>query len=389
MGDHNLQIIYKAVSKFLQQLTPEEMYKAIVEEGLKLVDTDYGSLFLKNDGGLDRVYTTLPEYRPIRKRGFTYQAFHNQEVLVKNAEQFGRYHPNIKKLGSLSNIFLPLVIKGESVGVLNINSFKTVEEAKKDISILQLYASLASLAIKKTQSFDETKKALETRDLFIAMAAHELRTPLTTIIGYVQLLKNRIPKDNSSESRWIYELSWEATRLSQLVNELLEVNRIKSGEFQYNFKESGMRIIINRALSNFQFSHPDREIVFIDQLDDKSDKVIGDFDKLLQVITNLVENAIKYSSSGKPVSITLRDKSSDVIIDIKDHGKGIAKKDISNIFDKFYRSNEHSIEGMGLGLHLVKNILDEHRGQIKIHSSQGKGTKVSVILPKAKLQWKH
>lgn len=385
MDNTILEKLYKSVVKFLQPLTIQETNEAIVHEGVKLVGASYGSLILEQNGQLMEIYTTLPFHPERRKRGFTYQAFTKQRLIIKHAQEFGRYHPKVKKLGVKSDIFLPLINKGKPQGVLILNSPKTVELSKKDIEILLLLGSLASLTIRKTELYEEVRSALETRDLFISMAAHELRTPLTTISGYAQLLLNKLPKNDSSESRWMYELAWETKRLSSLINELLEVDRIKSGEFQYHLKECELKSIINRAIDNFQVTYPSRQINFLSHLQGKSDRVIGDFDKLLQVINNLVENAIRYSSDSTPIDIILKDKAKNLIIQIKDLGKGISKKDIEKIFDLFYRGEKESIEGMGLGLHLVQSIVNRHHGEIKVRSKVGKGTIVSVILPKAKI----
>ncbi len=384
MEDTTLRKIYKSVLHFLQPLTAGETNKIIVHEGVKLVSASYGSLILEQNDNLIEVYTTLPFHPQRRKRGYTYQAFTKQEVIIKHAEEFGRYHPKVKKLGVKSDIFLPLINKGKSIGVLILNSPKTEELSRKDLELLLLFGSLASLTIRKTELYEEVKNALETRDLFISMAAHELRTPLTTINGYIQLLLSRLPKGDSPESRWTQELYWESRRLSLLINELLEVNRIKRGEFQYHLRECNLTTIINRAVGNFNVTYPTRQINFQNYLEGKPDLVIGDFDKLLQVVNNLIENAIRYSSDSTSINIILKERTEDLVIQVKDQGKGISKKDIARVFDLFYRSERESIEGMGLGLYLVQSIIKEHHGEVKVHSKIGKGTTISVILPKAK-----
>jgi len=134
---------------------------------------------------------------------------------------------------------------------------------EKEVNILKLFSSVASLAVIKMRLLNETQKALETRDLFISMAAHEFRTPLTTISGYTQLLYTKLAGANTSESRWIEELIWETSRLTILVNELLAANRIKSGKLQYIWKECSLKEVISRAILAFRFTHRIIKLIFM------------------------------------------------------------------------------------------------------------------------------
>lgn len=241
---------------------------------------------------------------------------------------------------------------------------------------------MASLAIRKTQLYDESKKALEVRDLFISMAAHELRTPITTISGYSQLLYSKLGGSASVESRWISDLAWETLRLTHLVNELLEVDRIKGGQFQYTFEECSLREIIRRAISDFHFIHPEHKVILEDKLNG-GDLVIGDFDKLLQLVINLLDNAAKFTPPEKEINLTLNFKSSYIIFTVKDQGHGITGKDLPQVFEKYYRG-EVIKEGMGIGLFLVKNIVNQHHGTINIFSKENRGTRVKIKLPMVK-----
>lgn len=378
-----IDVINKAVLSLLYPLTSQEIYETIVREASRLADATYISIILEQKGELVRVYSTLPPDRwtRIRKRGYTQKAFNSQKAFITHAQSSPSFRSQIKDLGVRSNIFIPLSSRGKSMGVLVINSPKEIEFTAEELDTLELFGSIASLAIRKTQLYDEMKQALETRDLFISMAAHELRTPLTTITGYIQLLKNRIPQDKLPESRWMSELSWESQRLNLLVNELLEVNKIKSGEFRYTFKECHLVTVIERALATFRFTHPEREILFENRIIDHTDLVIGDFDKLLQAINNVIENAVKYSHSTTQVNITLEQKKSDFIIKIQDRGHGISEKDLEKIYEKYFRVSHSEVEGMGIGLFLVKSIISKHRGEVKITSKIGKGTRVDIILP--------
>ncbi len=199
-------------------------------------------------------------------------------------------------------------------------------------------------------------------------------------------LDNRKENLPEAESRWAEGMHTESYRLTLMMNDLLEINRIKSGRMQFDWKECSLRYLMTRTVNNFKFNYPDREIVLRERLqENEADYVIGDHDKLLQVFTNILDNAAKFSKHDTKVIFDLCSKGGNFIISIKDSGTGISKKDLPRIFEGYYRGRDANREGMGLGLFLAKNIVDEHHGFIHIHSKVNKGTTVEVHLPKAKI----
>lgn len=383
--DKVLEKIYKAGLKFLVPLKAEETYSLIVNEAIKLVKADYGSILLEQKGDLKRVYSSIASLYQIkpRRRGFLYSVFKTRKPSILALKKFARIHPAIRRIGINSDLAVPLSYKNKSIGVLTIISKRKNYFTERDMNVLKLFAQMASLAIRKTQLYDETKKALDDRDLFISMAAHEFRTPITTISGYTQLLYTKLSGSNTAPSRWSQELLAETTRLTSLVNELLEINRIKTGELNYIFRINHLREIIKRVINNTHFTYPNHKIIFNDYLG-KDDVVISDFDKLIQVVGNLLGNAAKFSPDGKEISLTLRQKTLYFIVTVKDQGIGIPKKDLRKIFEKFSKGTNHSREGIGLGLFLAKSIIEQHHGTIAINSIRGAGTTVEVKLPKVK-----
>lgn len=381
-----LQKIYEASLKFLVPLTPEETYRIIVHEAMKLVGGESGVIVLEKNGKLQRVHKESPKGFPtlrMRKEGYTQKAFREQKALVVHSNELFKVRPKLIAAGVKSNVYIPLVYKNKSIGVLIIRSHSKCYFNHDEPLILQSFGAMASVAIRKAQLYAETLNALKTRDLFVAMAAHEFRTPLTTIAGYSQLLINKLPPQ-SSQSKWIKELYWEIGRLTSLVNDFLEVSRIQGGKFRYTFREHNLTEIIEKAVSEFKFGRSKHKLIFHNKLNKREDKIICDFERILQALNNLIENAAKFSDSGKDISITLSFKSPYFILAVRDFGIGISNKDKSRIFDPFYRNDQAERGGAGLGLFLTKNIMEAHRGFIKIDSKVGKGTTIEVRLPKAK-----
>lgn len=381
--------VYKAGLKFLVPLTLEKNYALIVKEAMKLVKADYGSILVGQQGKLQRVYASSPKLYDIKskKDGYMRQVFMTRKPMILTQEKIAKINPSIKKIGAKSILVIPLFYRHKSIGVLTLMSLKDNFFTLIEVNRLILFTPMASLAIRKTQLNDETQKALEARDLFLSMAAHEFRTPLTTINGYVQFLLSKLSGADTAEARWAEELYWESSRLTRLVNELLEVDRIKTGQFRYVLKECSLIDLINRALRELRFSYPDHKIVLDNNLKVQSDIVVGDFDKLLQVVINLLENAAKFSPPGKVITISLKSKPPCLSITVKDQGKGISKKDLPEIFERFYKGSDNSKSnantGMGLGLFIAKNIIKQHKGFIAAHSRLGTGTSIEIKLPTA------
>lgn len=377
-----LRQIYDSVLKFSVPMSPNQVYATIVQEAIKLVKAHYGSVVLVERGEFKRVYGSLPIAYNLktRKKGSTYKAYKEKKAIQVHISELAKAHPKLAEIGIKWTIHIPLSYQNRSIGVLAINTKNHRRFNEKELGILELFGSMASLAIRKTQLYDETKKALAVRDLFISMAAHELRTPLTSVSGYIQLLNSKITNTDTTEGRWVQQLSYESTRLANLVNELLEINRIRSGKLQYIWKDNNIKEIINRAVASFKFIRPNREVIFEDNwLGDCF--TVSDFDKLVQVLTNILENAAKFSENSTLIKIILSRKSDYLVISVIDQGQGVDSSELSKIFDEFYKGKDNLKQGMGLGLYISRDIIKKHKGKIKAISTKNKGTTIEITLP--------
>lgn len=381
--DNTLEKIYISGQKFLSPLSLPNTYRLVAEEGTSLVKADFSSILLLENKELRLVYTSSPVFYKIkpRKRDFMYKALRMREPVILNIRQITRHHPEIKETQIRSGVILPLFDYEKPIGIIMIMSLQEEYFKEKAIKTLQMFIPLAVLTIQRAQLYDESQKTLRNRDLFISMAAHELKTPLTTIKGYAQLLHSKLSGTDTTESRWTEELSLEIYRLGQLVNELLEIEHIKSGKLLYVWEECCVKEIVDRALLDFRFTRPNNRIVVKNKIAEGEDIIIGDYNKLLQAVINLLDNAAKFSAPNKEVVVTLKRETGCIILEIKDQGKGIPKKDLPLIYQIFYRGENHTGEGMGVGLFLAKNIVAQHRGNINIKSRENKGTTVEVKLP--------
>lgn len=380
-----LEKIYKAGLKLLDPLDLPPLYETIAYEAVKLVKGDEGRILLRegDDFTLAYGFPEIAKHIKVRKKGFAYRAFTKNEAFLVDMSKYPSVHKDLSKRGVRSILFIPLAYKKETLGVLVVQSYTDKKFSDRELDVLKLFGSLASQAIRRTQLFDEVKKALDTRDMFISMASHELRTPLTTISGYVQLLQLKIKEDGNTKA-WMGELSKEVDRLSQLVKELLAINRIRAGTLQYTYKESRIQEIVDRSVKTIEFGYPGKKIVLENKLK-RDDVVIGDYDKLLQVMNNILENAAKYTPQGKEIKLTLCERNNQLRIIVKDKGIGIPQRDLPDIFKGYVQGKNHTREGLGLGLFLAKSIIDKHNGDIIVKSKERKGTTVEIRLPKVNI----
>lgn len=376
-----LKKISKAALQFLIQLTPEETYNTILSEALSLAKGDEGVLILNRGDKLEPVYakpSSIPFVKP-RKRGFAYKALHSGKSFLIHEAKIGKTHPEISSKIK-SSLFIPLTYESSHVGVLVIRFYEFVELTATVLEALSLFGSIASMSIHKMQLYADTQKAVMVRDLFIAMASHELKTPLTTITMYVQLLQVCFEHRKSIDPKWIDSLSMETARLRHLVDELLQLDQIEKGQLHFTPQTCSLKSIIERAVGDFQLLHPQYAVSIKDTTRGK-DTFFCDYDKMLQVVFNLLNNAAKFSEDHKEILLHLSRKKGMLCLRIEDRGHGIPKRDLPKVFDQFYKGSTHKKDGMGIGLYLTKNIVESHGGHISIESQLHKGTAVEVELP--------
>lgn len=223
---------------------------------------------------------------------------------------------------------------------------------------------------------------------FISIVAHQLRTPLSAIkwaIGMV--LGGDAGKITSEQANFLNKGYESNERMIILVNDLLNISRIEEGRFGFSFAKHKFQEVLNAVIANLEGLIAKKHLKISVEKQDPLPEVYLDKDKIVLALQNILDNAIKYTPDYGEIKIVLRVSIDDFCVSIKDSGIGIPKRDQSRIFSKFFRSVnvvKMQTEGSGLGLFIVKNIIEKHGGQIKIASEEGQGTEVSFILPLSK-----
>ncbi|WJY27062.1 ATP-binding protein [Sporosarcina trichiuri] len=227
-----------------------------------------------------------------------------------------------------------------------------------------------------TQAFEVDKMKTE----LVSTVSHELRTPLSSILGFTELLIGK-EMDTARQARYLQAIYKEAKRLTSLINDFLDVQRMESGSQEYSMQDVNVASIADQTIQNF--SVPASHTIRLERLTDQV-CCIGDEDRLIQVFTNLLSNAVKFSPDGGTVTITLAAAGSDLQVTVRDEGIGIPADQLKHMFEKFYRfdnSYSRKIGGTGLGLAICRKIIEKHGGEISVESEENAGTSVRFTLP--------
>ncbi len=226
---------------------------------------------------------------------------------------------------------------------------------------------------------------------FVANVSHELRTPLTALMGFIETLSGPARDDAAARDRFLTIMAGEAGRMNRLVGDLLSLSRVEGEERVKPVTRVDLTAILQSTLRNLNPLAVDNDVKLVPGFGTAPIPLLGDADQLLQVFTNLIENAIKYGGPDQSVIISaetsLRDpalRGPGVRISVTDHGPGIDPLHLPRLTERFYRADSHrsrTLGGTGLGLAIVKHILNRHRGRLKITSELGKGASFIVILP--------
>ena len=235
-------------------------------------------------------------------------------------------------------------------------------------------------------SFNQMSAAIKEMDdmqsSFISDVSHELRTPMTIISGFVEgVLDGTIPE--SEHKKYLGIVSSEIKRLNRLVNDLLEMSRLKSGKIEYKMVPFDVNESIRKAIISFDMKLDDKKIDLEVNFERDSSYVMGSQDSIYRVITNIMDNAVKFTPEGGKIIISSRTEGGKGIVSVENSGSGLSERELIHIWDRFYQTDKSRSDpkrGAGLGLYIVKNIMSAHNNEIFAESEEGKWTRFTFKL---------
>jgi len=426
-----LAALHDTTLGLISRLDLDDLLEALVRRAGQLLGTPHGFIYLAAPGGaeLERkvgvgVFNVDRAPRIRRGEGLTGKVWETgQPVVVDNYDTWsGRSPTGVQLVHAQAGV--PLHSGSEVVGVLALASDKGSNRVftPDEVELLTRFAELASLALDNARLYTAAQEARraadaanEAKSAFLANVSHELRTPLTSIVGFAKLIQKRLeervlPLVNTKDEKTQRALTQvsenlaiilvEGERLTTLINDLLDLAKIEAGAVDWNMQPISVPEVIARAIAATASLFEHKGLRVIKDVEDGLPEVVGDQDRLIQVVINLISNAVKFTDAGS-VTCRARPQTRDsipgeigaegevrtgweVVISIIDTGPGIAEANHSMVFEKFRQAGDTidgKPRGTGLGLAICKEIVEAHGGHIWVESELGKGSAFSFTLP--------
>jgi PAS domain S-box-containing protein len=292
----------------------------------------------------------------------------------------------LRRLGFAAEMVLPLVARGRPLGVMTlVLSDRSRRYEPRDLALAQELARRAAIAIDNARLYQDAQDAIRSRDEFLSIAAHELRNPVTVLKGAADLLRRPIPDPNRAaerQERLLEQMAKAANRLVELTDDLLDISRIQLGQLALRRDWLDANALIGDIGERYRERLGSGTRLMLD-LPEAPCRIEADAGRLEQVLINLFDNALKYSPHGGCIEVRLRPDDSGASIAVRDEGIGLPPGAEETIFEPFGRAaNTSAIPGMGLGLFICRNIIEQHGGRIWAESAgEGHGTTISLWLP--------
>jgi signal transduction histidine kinase/DNA-binding response OmpR family regulator len=408
---NELQILNEIAIAAASSQSTDQTLNTIVQKILRAVNSEQGSIMLLTDDQNDPFKTFLrkedfstlkPHYR-INTSISGWVLKNEESLLIKNLSKDERFYSTDEEKKDIKSILCsPIWFEGKIIGIITmVNKKDKTEFTENDLSLLSILSIQVGQLIKNSQLqqeyFQKTKEAElsrweseklkeldTTKTNFFTNLSHEFRTPLTLILGPLENLLDGKAKGNPSSQ---YQLMHNhASRLLQLVNQLLDLSSLDAGKMKLEIGKYDIVSFAKGIASSFESFAEEKNIKI--NFTSKTEKFDACFDrdKIQKIISNLLSNAIKFNKENGFVSITLGETRikgiSYLQIEVEDNGPGMDSEFQKNIFDRFYKSQGLStVEGTGIGLALVKELVELHFGEIDLKSVEGKGTRFKITIP--------
>ncbi len=309
-------------------------------------------------------------------------------VTISDENQRVLYSNGSSQNGNLleSNFDQPFSSWRAKVGLKNTNLDDFARNSflhSAGATVLVLIVLLCGIVL-TIRATDREARLAQAKSDFVANVSHELKTPLSLLSLFSEILELGRVKNEEKRMEYYRIIRHESRRLNKTIDNILDFSKIEAGRKTYNFARSDMAEVIENVLSSYRYQIVNSGFDIQTNMQPNLPPVLIDRDAMAQAVSNLLDNAIKYSREEKQLSITTKTHGSNLSVEIADHGIGIPRAEQPRIFEKFYRVGNglvHDVKGSGLGLSLVKHIVEAHKGTISVESDIGKGSRFTILLP--------
>ena len=316
------------------------------------------------------------------------------EVVVRADLRGDPQYSEEDELGRLdlrSEIAAPLIAGTRTIGMVAVSRAEPDAFSAEEVELTALLGRLVAVAVQNIRAYESERQTVEElrrlsalRADFVSLVSHELRSPMAAVIGAASTLQERW-RELTAEQRgaFLALIADETSRLSALITDVLDTSRIEAGTFSYAFTDVELGELVRETVAAASIGQD--EVTVTGAVRGSIPRVRGDRDRLRQVLTNLIDNAVKYSPAGAEVHVTAFSSGERVLVDVSDLGPGIPREQQRLIFEKFGRAHgqPEGKPGTGLGLFIARSIAEAHGGSLEVRSAPARGATFTLSLPTA------
>ena len=405
---HRYGLLYEIAKEITSSLSPAEVLDTIVRSTTNAIGAKGCSLMLLAPDNKELVHDIscgLSDWYlqkgPVRSNAIIKEVLGGKTVAILDATTDPRvqYKDEARQEGIASMLSIPLMPEGEVLGIMRIYTSEKREFSSEDVDLLSYLANLGAVALDKAKLYESLGKDLAERSAevdrlaeekdrflrFLGMAAHDLKAPLTAIQGFLYVMLGGYAGETTDKQKNLLERSTRRiNELLNLISDLLDIPRIEAGQIVPEMKEISFNRVVRDCLQDQRRLAKEKGLQFKVELPKTSPRIQGSRPRLQQVLANLVNNAITYTSAGM-VTLRVTYKGKSIQVEVMDTGIGIPPEDTANVFDDFFRGSNVQTKGTGLGLSIAKRIVEAHGGDIVCESpcpETDGGSRFSFSLPK-------
>lgn len=350
---------------------------------------DQGLRFLAHQGYADEDFELYSQKQlwPLDK-GLLGQTVTVGETLLEKAVHINPYYAELVP-GMQAQLTVPIKLEGRVIGAIALESEEPESFTEENVAFIQRLADHAAIAIENARLFQQVQQANEAKTQFVSFVSHELKQPMTSMKGYCELLnKGSAGTLNEQQRNCVKIIHNSVDQMNRLVQDLLDISRIETGQMRLDMGPVVPKEIVREAVQTYQQEIIGKKQTLHVEIEPDLPVITGDRGRLVQVLTNLVSNAHKYTPEGKEITVRaahLSDKSREYICwSVEDSGIGLSSEELDKIFTKYYRADRAVVRntpGTGLGLVISRSIVELHGGSISVKSTYQKGSIFSFTVP--------
>jgi signal transduction histidine kinase/DNA-binding response OmpR family regulator len=394
LATERLKTLYEIGQEITSSLNLNRTLERIMEKSTQLTRSSAGLLLLGEENG-NHIQCKLakgpgiPDQEKLESLswsgGIVGLAIQTRKPVIENDVSASPDDEPLKGLGARSALVVPLLQEGRVQGLIVVLDKTTGPFLPADEEILTLFASQAAIAIHNARVFEKIKELDRMKSDFVAVVSHELRTPLTSIKGSLEILADERYFQVSEQQAELLEICRaNVDRLESLINDILDFSKLESSRLSTNMALTDLGRVLRNAAASLETMVKSRKQRLVVEIPEEMPTMLVDEMRIVQVVNNLVSNAMKFSEEGTTITLRAEALPDGVVVSIQDQGVGIAPENLDKLFQKFSQVDSSSTRkagGTGLGLIISKGIVEEHGGRIWVESEVGKGSTFSFWLP--------